>query len=281
MNNQIQALLDKIQLDSDPERKYFFIFDIDGTLRPDEVEALDHRHPKIPPTTAQQLKNINLLDNFDIVILTARAYVDIFKSNFPKDIIKYCCYGKQILDNDILRYPREEFRKSYDETVLFIDLIKDLLSKEHVSKIDFLVSPGDFAIYFNETNYEQSKQEIMETVSLLLKNSRRWKTLDFGKEVIFLDNKYHYDKGDAAKDIVDKLNLETLTNVFMFGDSATDVKAMMALREYQKEHPSKRIKVCNISIGKALSDYEFIDFRFGSHHDTIKFIDALHEKVIG
>lgn len=281
MQKEIDALLEKIPLDSEQIRKYFFIFDIDGTLRPDTIDGLDHRHPKIPPQTALQLKDINLEPNCEVVILTARSYADMFKSNFPKDITKYCGCGKQILDNEILRYPRDEFQRSYDETVIFIDILKDILGKALVSKIDFLVAPGDFAIYFNEASFEKSKEEIMEKVNLILENSSRWEFTDHGKELIFIDNKYHYDKGDAVKDIMDNLDLSLPTYVFMFGDSPSDARAMLGLRDYQKDHPHKRLKVANVSVGDSLGDYGSVDFRFESHLDTIGFIEALHGKIFG
>ncbi len=279
MHIEINSLLEKIQTDKNPEHKYFLIFDIDGTLRPDTIDSPDHRHPKIPPNTALQLKDINLLSNFEIVILTARSYTDMFKSNFPKDIIKYCGCGKQILDNEILRYPREEFQRSYDETVIFIDILKDILGKSLVSKVDFLVVPGDFALYFNETNYEKSKKDIMKKVKMILENSSRWKYTDFGKEVIFVDSKVDYSKGEAATDIMDGLDLSITTNVFMFGDTPTDAKAMTSLRDYQKTHPNKRIKVCNVAVGESLKDFDFVDFRFESHHITNEFVEELHKKL--
>ena len=275
----IKELLGKFQLKEDPERKYFVIFDIDGTLRPDEVEAFDHRHPKIPPETAKQLKELNVHKNIEIVILTARSYIDMFKSNFPKDIIKYCGCGKQILDNEILMYPREEFQKSYDETVILIEILKDIMGKEAVSKIDFLVAPGDFALYFSETDYTETKKYVVEKIDLVLGNSARWRISNNGREIIFVDHKYHYDKGDAAKDIMDTLDLTVPTQVFMFGDSHTDARAMEGLRDYQKDHPDKRLKVCNISIGETLRENEMIDYNFESHEDTIEFINHLYKLI--
>ena len=133
----------------DPSRKYFLIFDIDGTLRPDMVEALDHRHPKIAAKTAKQLSELNTVPGLELIILTARSYIDLFRSNFPRNVRKYCGCGRQIIDNDVLTYAREEFARSYDETVIFIDLLKDILGREVGSDIDFLGTPGGFALYFD------------------------------------------------------------------------------------------------------------------------------------
>lgn len=277
--SEIDKLLGKFDVTGDSNNKYFMIFDIDGTLRPDSIGSEDHRHPKIPPKTAQQIKHLNTHPNFDIVVLTARTYADIFKSNFPKDIIKYCGCGKQILDNDIIKYPREEFQNSYNETIAFIDILKDILGKSLVSKIDFLVAPGDFAIYFDRKEYAESKKLIMEKVNLLLENSSRWQITDHGRELIFIDKKYLYNKGDAVTDIMAELDFEELTYVFMFGDSELDYDAMVSLRKYQKDNPEKRMKVNNISIGDNLKDHLDIDFRFDSYQSTIDFIDKLHVKL--
>lgn len=281
MSSQVNLLLEKFNKNDLDDRKYLLIFDIDGTLRPDEIESLDHRHPRIPPETALQLRDLNALSYIDIIILTARSYIDLFKSNFPKEIIKYCGCGKQILDNEILTYAREDFRRSYDETVIFIELIKDLIGKHLQSKVDYLITPGDFALYFNRDDYKAEKKEIMSKLDLFLAESTRWRISDFGKELIFHDNKYHYDKGNAAKDIMSDLDLETkVVHAFMFGDSAMDYKAMLGLRDYQKQNPSKRLKVNNISVGPKLIEKDLIDFRFDSYNDTIDFIEALHKVFI-
>ena len=41
----MQDLLDKFNLESNSN--ILLIFDVDGTLRPDTVESLDHRYPKV------------------------------------------------------------------------------------------------------------------------------------------------------------------------------------------------------------------------------------------
>ncbi len=261
-------------------RKYFLIFDIDGTLRPDMVEALDHRHPKISAKTAKQLSELNTVPGLEVVILTARSYLDLFRSNFPRNIRKYCGCGRQIIDNDVLTYAREEFSRSYDETVMFIDLLKDLFGRELTAQIDFLVTPGDFALYFDVEDYASVKSQVLEKVNFLLHNSSRWKFTDFGKELIFLDTKYKYDKGDAVLDILDQTDLDTtVTHVFMFGDSLADYQAMKALRAYQVRYPSKKLKVSNVSVGPKLGEQPDIDFRFPSYTETLDFIDKLHSAL--
>ncbi len=262
----------------DPSRKYFLIFDIDGTLRPDMVEALDHRHPKIAAKTAKQLSELNTVPGLEVIILTARSYIDLFRSNFPRNVRKYCGCGRQIIDNDVLTYAREEFARSYDETVIFIDLLKDILGREVVSDIDFLVTPGDFALYFDVEDYAEVKKATLEKINFLLERSSRWQISDFGKELIFLDTKYKYDKGDAVWDILDTKDLDTVpTQVFMFGDSQADYQAMKGLRAYQKHYPNKKMKVANISVGPKLDKTEEgIDFRFPSYTETLDFIDKLH-----
>jgi hydroxymethylpyrimidine pyrophosphatase-like HAD family hydrolase len=273
----MQDLLEKI----DVSRKNILIFDIDGTLRPDEVEALDHRHPRISPKTAKQLSEINLVKNINVLILTARSYVDVFKSNLPKSIIKYCGCGKQIIDNDVLRYAREEFLKSYDETVMFIDLIKDILGPTLIFNVDFLITPGDFAMYFDFEDYQQTKESIMGVLQTILRNSARWKMVDLGKEVIFTDQKYRYDKGNAVVDIVSDYDLiQELAQVFMFGDSPADYKAMEALRHYQKTYPEKRLKVNNICVGSKIANFECVDYCFTSYTQTLEFVDILHQKLV-
>lgn len=264
----------------DPARKYFLIFDIDGTLRPDQVEALDHRYPKIPAETAKQLSELNKVDNFDVNILTARSYLDLFRSNFPRSIKKYCGCGRQIIENDVLKYAREEFARSYDETVIFIELLEDIIGKELVSCVDFLVTPGDFAMYFDLEDYQEAKIKIMEKVNFLLEKSSRWQVIDFGKEIICIDTKYKYDKGDAVWDILDERELSDLPNhVFMFGDSVADHKAMIGLRNYQKQYPQKKLKVNNVSVGSKLQGYEGVDFAFETYEETIKFIDDLYKRL--
>ncbi len=262
----------------DPSRKYFLIFDIDGTLRPDMVEALDHRHPKIAAKTAKQLSELNTVPGLELIILTARSYIDLFRSNFPRNVRKYCGCGRQIIDNDVLTYAREEFARSYDETVIFIDLLKDILGREVVSDIDFLVTPGDFALYFDVEDYAEVKRMTLEKINFLLERSSRWQVSDFGKELIFLDTKYKYDKGDAVWDILDTRDLDAVpTQVFMFGDSLADYQAMKGLRAYQKHYPNKKMKVANISVGPKLNNTaEGIDFRFPSYTETLDFIDKLH-----
>ncbi len=265
----------------DPSRKYFLIFDIDGTLRPDMVEALDHRHPKISAKTAKQLSELNNVLGLEIIILTARSYIDLFRSNFPRNIRKYCGCGRQIIDNDVLTYARDEFARSYDETVIFIDLLKDIFGRELVSQIDFLVTPGDFALYFDAEDYDESKKQVLEKVNFLLEKSKRWQYTDFGKEIIFLDTKYKYDKGDAVWDILEPRDFDAVaTHVFMFGDSLADHQAMKSLRAYQKHYPNKKLKVVNVSVGPKLDKVEeAIDHRFPSYTETLDFIDKLHDEL--
>lgn len=273
----MQDLLDKFSLDHN--KKIFLIFDVDGTLRADTVDCLDHRYPKIDPEAAIQLMELNTLDNVRVAILTARSYVDIFRSNLPKNLIKYCGFGKQIVKNDVLRYAREDFHRAHDETTMFIDIIKDIIGPKLTANLDFLITPGDFAIYFELQDYEEHKQKIMEIVELILFNSKRWQIKDYGKEVIFKDLKYSYNKGDAIRDILDGTDLNDLTQVFFFGDSRDDYPAMIALRDYQKQYPGKRIKVNSISVGPTLLDEPNVDYNFESHDETIAFVKQLHAKL--
>lgn len=259
------------------DRKYFLIFDIDGTLRPDEVTSLDHRYPKINPEAAIQLQELNSHPQVNVVILTARSYVDIFRSNIPRNITKYCGFGKQIIENDVLKYAREEFTKAYEETVCFIEIIKDLIGVELITGLDFLTTPGDFAIYFENANYEEQKSKILEIINLLLKNSKRWTLMDFGKEIIFKDNKYKYNKGNAVEDMLNHLDLEELTQVCLFGDSEADYEGMKALRNYQLQHPEKRLKVKNFSIGPTLLNKECVDINLESYKDTIDLVNRFYD----
>ena len=197
----MQDLLAKFDLESDSQ--FVLIFDVDGTLRPDEVTALDHRYPKVDPKAAEQLHELNQHDRVRVMILTARSYVDIYRSNLPKDITKYCGFGKQIVDNDSVRYSRAEFQKAYDETIFFIDIIKDILGPHLTRDVSWLVTPGDFAIYFEAHDYEAQKQSIMNVLEIVFAHSTRWQIMDFGKELIFKDAKYPYNKGDAIWDILD------------------------------------------------------------------------------
>ncbi len=283
MQHSSSDLLAKFQFkDSslDPSRKYFLIFDIDGTLRPDQVEALDHRHPKISAKTAKQLSELNTVPGLELIILTARSYIDLFRSNFPRNVRKYCGCGRQIIDNDVLTYAREEFARSYDETVMFIDLLKDVFGREISSQIDFLVTPGDFALYFDVEDYSSLKQEVLTKVEFLLAKSSRWQFNDFGKELIFLDTKYKYDKGDAVWDILSYKELDSVsTQVFMFGDSLADYQAMKSLRAYQIHHPNKKLKVSNVSVGPKLNEQAGVDYRFPAYTETLDFIDKLHQAL--
>ncbi len=271
----MQDLIEKFQLNSD--KKFFLIFDVDGTLRPDTVTALDHRHPRIDPETAKSLRILNTHEKVRISILTARSYVDIFRSNIPNSITKYCGFGKQIVENDILRYPRPEFARAYDEITVFVDLIKDILGPVLTANLDFLVTPGDFALYFEANDYQEQKAKVKAVLETVFANSQRWHIEDLGKEIIFKDSKYTYNKGDAIFDILDALNLEDLTHVYLFGDSDADHKAMVALREYQKLHPQKRLKVTNIAVGHQLDQRESVDINFDSYKDTLKFVATLHD----
>ena len=273
----MKNLLDKFDLDK--ETRFLLIFDVDGTLRPDTVDCLDHRHPKIHPEAAKQLMELNTHPRVTVSILTARSYVDIYRSNLPKNITKYCGFGKQIVENDILRYPRPDFNRAYDEITMFIDIIKDILGPKLTASLDFLITPGDFAIYFDADNYQEQKEKIMEIIEIVIFNSQRWSIMDFGKEIIFRDAKYPYDKGDAIKDILDGTDLNKLTQVFFFGDSNDDYKAMQGLRSYQKLHPQKRIKVNNICVGPALKGREFVDMEFESYKETLSFVSGLHDKL--
>jgi hydroxymethylpyrimidine pyrophosphatase-like HAD family hydrolase len=273
----MKDLLDKFSFDRND--KYFLIFDIDGTLRPDTPESLDHRHPKIAADAALRLGVLNLLDNVDIIVLTARSHIDVLRANLPKNIRKYCAFGKVILDGEIIRYAREEFHTLYDETLMFKGLLMDIFGEDLSEKIDFLLTPGDFSIFFHEENYLKTKKIILEKINSLLENSKRWLIWDFAKEIILKDTKNHYDKGNAIRDILNTLDLSTPTRIYMFGDSPADYMAMEGLRNYQREHPNKRLKVSNICVGNQISDSEIIDFRFESYKDTLNFIERLHDKL--
>lgn len=272
----MQDLLAKFDLES--KSKFFLIFDVDGTLRPDEVTALDHRYPRIDPDTARKLMELNTHERVRIIVLTARSCVDLFRSNLPKNIVKYCGFGKQVVENEAIRYPRDEFTKAYDETVFFIDIIKDILGPQLSKDIDFLITPGDFAIYFEADKYVEQKKRIMAILEIVFAHSKRWELLDLGKELIFKDSKYAYNKGNAVWDILDQTNLNELTQVFLFGDSMADYQAMLALREYQKTYPQKRMKVANVSVGPALINEEAVNLRFESYKQTLQFVNALHTK---
>ncbi|MCE2929275.1 MAG: hypothetical protein LW817_06570 [Candidatus Caenarcaniphilales bacterium] len=263
----------------DSYKKILLIFDVDGTLRPDTVEALDHRYPKVDPIVAKKLMELNALSQIEISILTARSYVDIYRSNLPKNVTKYCGFGKQIIQNEILRYPKEEFHRAYDETTMFIDIIKDILGPKLTSSLDFLITPGDFSVYFEAKDFQEQKAKIMEIIEIVLFNSQRWKIDDLGREVVFKDAKYPYTKGDAIYHILDLVDLSEPTKVFFFGDSFADYKAMEALRSYQKMHPQKRLKVKNIAVGPILKDKELVDIVFESYKETLEFVNDLHAKL--
>jgi hypothetical protein len=51
---------------------------------------------------------------------------------------------------------------------------------------------------------------------------------------------------------------------------------MIALREYQKLHPQKRLKVTNIAVGPALRGHELVTYNFESYRDTTQFVDHLY-----
>lgn len=273
----MQDLLAKFDLEKNS--KFVLIFDVDGTLRPDEVTALDHRYPKIDPKAAEQLLELNNHERVKIIVLTARSYVDIFRSNLPKNIVKYCGFGKQVVENDAVRYSREDFSKAYDETIFFVDIIKDILGPYLTKDVSFLVTPGDFAIYFESNDFTGQKQSIMNVFEIVFAHSKRWTIMDLGKELIFKDAKYSYDKGDAIWHILDHMNLSELTQVFFFGDSPADYKAMTALRKYQQKYQQKRLKVKNIAVGPGIADLEAVSIKLESYKDTIKFVDKLHEKI--
>lgn len=270
-------LVDKI--DPNEYKKLILIFDVDGTLRPDTVEALDHRYPKIDPIIAKKLMELNTHPQIQILILTARSYVDIYRSNLPKNITKFCGFGKQIIENEILRYPRADFHRAYDQTTMFIDLIKDILGPKLTAELDFLITPGDFSIFFENKNFQEQKEKILEIIEIILFNSKRWRIEDLGKELIFKDEKYTYNKGDAIFYILDSLNLSELSKVFFFGDSGADYKAMEALRLYQKLHPQKRLKVMNTAVGPLLNGKEQVDLIFSSYKETLEFVQDLHAKM--
>ncbi len=273
----MKHLLDKFDLTGD--KKFFLIFDVDGTLRPDEVTALDHRYPKIDPGVARKLMELNTHERVKIIILTARSCVDIFRSNIPKNITKYCGFGKQVVENEAIRHHREEFTKAYDETVFFVDIIKDILGPQLTKDLDFLITPGDFAIYFEADKYQEQRKRIMAILEILFSHSKRWHLLDLDKELIFKDNKYAYNKGNAVWDVLEQMNLNELTHVFLFGDSMADYLAMKSLREYQKTYPQKRLKVTNISVGPDLVNEEAVDLHFESYKETLAFVEELHQKL--
>lgn len=273
----MQDLLAKFDLESDSN--YLLVFDVDGTLRPDEVTALDHRYPKIDPKAAEQLHELNQLDRVKVIVLTARSYVDIFRSNLPKDITKYCGFGKQIVESDAVRYSRPEFQKAYDETIFFIDIIKDILGPHLMKDVSWLVTPGDFAIYFEAIEYEPQKKSIMNVLEIVFAHSKRWQIMDFGKELIFKDAKYPYNKGDAIWDILDNFDLSQKTQVLLFGDTYADYKAMEALRKYQQKYQQKRLKVTNICVGPILSGQEAVTVELDSYKDTVRLVDLFHQKA--
>jgi hypothetical protein len=272
----MQDLLDKFKLDK--SNNILLIFDVDGTLRPDTVESLDHRYPKVDPNVAQQLMNLNTLDNVTVLILTARSPIDIYRSNLPKNIKKYCGFGKQVMEGENLKYTREDFATADAEIALFVEILKDILGPKLIAGIDFLTTPGDFAIYFESQDFTNQKNEVLKVLKIILKNSKRWDILDFGKELIIKDAKFPYNKGDSIFDILNLMDLSELHQVFFFGDSNDDYKAMTALREYQQIFPQKRIKVNNVCVGPALIGKELVDFEFESYKDTISFVDSLYAK---
>lgn len=272
----MKDLLAKFNIDKNNE--ILLIFDVDGTLRPDTVESLDHRYPKVDPNVAQQLMNLNTLDNITVLILTARSAIDLYRSNLPKNIKKYCGFGKQVMEGENLKYTRDDFQNADAEIAVFIEILKDILGPNLTASLDFLTTPGDFAIYFEAKDFKEQKAKVLQVLNQILQNSKRWSILDFGKELIVKDAKYPYTKGDAIFDILNLTNLSNLHQVFFFGDSGDDYKAMTALREYQKIYPQKRIKVNNVCVGDALKNKEMVDFEFDSYEDTISFVGALYAK---
>lgn len=272
----MENLLEKFNEEN--ENHILLIFDVDGTIRPDTVEALDHRYPKVDPIVAKQLMNLNTLDNVTVLILTARSPIDIYRSNLPKNIKKYCGFGKQLMEGENLKYTREDFVTADAEIAMFVELIKDILGPNLTASLDFITTPGDFAIYFESQDYEEQKNDILQIIDKILVNSKRWKLLDYGREIIFKDAKYPYTKGDAIFDILNLMNLSELHQVFFFGDSKDDYAAMQALREYQSLFPQKRMKVTNVCVGESLKGKELVDFEFESYKDTISFVNSLYGK---
>jgi hydroxymethylpyrimidine pyrophosphatase-like HAD family hydrolase len=273
----MQDLLNKFNLEKN--KRILLIFDVDGTLRPDTVESLDHRYPKVDPTIAKQLMNLNTLDNVSILILTARSPIDLYRSNLPKNIKKYCGFGKQLMEGEHLKYTREDFASADSEIAMFIEILKDIMGPKMTAGIDFLTTPGDFAIYFESQDFQEQKIAVTKILEMVLVNSKRWQILDFGRELIIKDAKYPYTKGDAIFDILNFMDLSVLHQVFFFGDSNDDYKAMVALRQYQQIFPNKRIKVNNICVGPALKGKELVDFEFMSYKDTISFVNSLYAKL--
>jgi hydroxymethylpyrimidine pyrophosphatase-like HAD family hydrolase len=272
----MQDLLDKFNLEK--SNNILLIFDVDGTLRPDTVESLDHRYPKVDPKIAKQLMNLNTLDNVTVFILTARSPIDLYRSNLPKNIRKYCGFGKQIMEGENLKYTREDFSQADAEISMFTEIIKDIMGPKLIAGLDFLTTPGDFAIYFESKEFAEQKKAVVKILDTLFVNSKRWNILDFGKELIIKDSKYPYTKGDAIFDILNLMDLSVLHQVFFFGDSNDDYTAMQALRQYQKIYPQKRIKVNNICVGPVLTGKELVDFEFKSYEDTISFVSSLYGK---
>lgn len=272
----MQDLLDKFNLEK--SNNILLIFDVDGTLRPDTVEALDHRYPKVDPGVAKKLMNLNTLDNVTVLVLTARSPIDLYRSNLPKNIKKYCGFGKQVMEGENLKYTRDDFAQADAEIAMFTEIIKDVMGPKLVAGLDFLTTPGDFAIYFESKEFEEQKRSVLQILETIFVNSKRWSILDFGKELIIKDAKFPYTKGDAIFDILNLTDLSELHQVFFFGDSNDDYKAMQALRDYQGIYPNKRIKVNNICVGPALAGKDLVDFEFLTYEDTIAFVNSLYGK---
>ena len=262
---------------SDSNREHFYIFDIDGTLKENELNCLTHAVPNLTQQVRDDLIALNNRPNTHVLILTARAIDEIKESNIPyQEIPVITGHGREMIHGD-----RHEILFGEDlipGTQKFVDQLDALMDNLGISKDQYLIRhySGQAYLQFNENCFAATKTKVMKAMQVLMNNTPcGWSISDQGSRYIFFVNEGpEYDKGMAVKKIVEDYTdkITAKTNIYVLGDAGSDYKAMEAMKTVDLPSGARSI---NIAIGDELAGQPAVDVERSSYHVVAELLNRL------
>lgn len=266
---------------TDPSRKHFYIFDIDGTLRDNEVNCKSFLTPNLDIRVIDDLIRLNNKSHNRLLLLTARHQKQIKRSNIRDTGINVVTdQGISLAEQD------EKFRTETKNLADNLTLLLNRLIGEH----KFEISPytGWISIEFSNNNYAHEKTEVLEVLKALMKaNTNDWSVSgDYssnGQFIILHKNTFNYGKGEASEKIItDSLNstdpknkIDENTNIYVIGDTSGDYRAMEKIKEMKLPDG---VKTFSIAVGDQLNDrnkYSAVDHRLSNHRAVAKLLNQI------
>jgi hypothetical protein len=271
---ETQSLFDTM---SDTTRNHLYIFDIDETLKQEELNCLTHAVPNIDNQVREDLIKLSKKPGNTVLMLTSRCKEELQESNVPHEEIPVITgYGREVLNGNTHKILVGE--ELLADTNKFVQHLHTLLKNQGITEDQYLMRQyaGSIYIQFRENDFTQAKVQTMRALRVLMGDSSSdWSVADSGSRYIFFNNsRFNYDKGIALKKLLNEqsININTKTNIYVLGDTSSDYKAMEALKEVDLPEGAKKI---NIAVGKQLTGKPAVDIELKSYHSVADLLNWL------